>query len=155
MSLKFDIEKKKNIAMMVETTGIDDTSKLDFTFNIVVEGVRYGFLCELKEGRVEICIPALSNVIKDLKTGTYKASLDVTGDKNYFLQPFNENVELTVEKRVGVVVSDTKQEDIKEAIAASISKIVDEDGEVNLTDTKKGINTSEGRASRAVNKMFE
>jgi len=90
MSLIFDIEKDKNIAMMVETSGIEDPSKLEFTFNIKVDGIKYGFPCKLKEGKVEINIPPLNEVISKVKTGKYIASLDVTGDKNYFLQPFKE-----------------------------------------------------------------
>lgn len=164
MSLRFDVDKDKSIAMMVETSGIDDTNKLDFTFNITVNGIKYGFPCKMEEGKVNICIPALSEVIKGLKVGKYKASLDVTGDKNYFLQPFNEDVELTMTPKVKVLVDDDgKETNMVEAITASISKIVDNDEEVNTTNeslSPDSINTNEEEADApsvksVVNKMFK
>lgn len=164
MSLIFDKEKDKNIAMMVETSGIDDPTKLDFTFNVTVGDVKYGFPCKLKENKVEICIPPLASVIKKLKTGKYKASLDVTGDKGFFLQPFNEEVEITSEPKVDVIVDDDTKSKMTEAITASISSIVDMDvKKVDTTDEQsdeKVINTNEKiepvetKKKRITDKMF-
>lgn len=141
MSLIFDIEKDKKIAMMVETSGIESPDKLDFTFNITVDGVRYGFPCELKEGKVEISIPPLNTIISKVKAGKYMASLDVTGDKNYFLQPFNEEIMLKREPKVDVIVDDENNTTMKEAITASISKIIDiEDSPSDEKDVTKDVN---------------
>jgi hypothetical protein len=160
MGLKFDVDKDKSIAMVVETSGIEDPSKLDFTFSITVNDIKYGFPCELKEGKVTICIPALKDVVKSLKVGKYKASLDVTGDKNYFLQPFNEEVELTMEPKVGVIVDDETKQDMTEAITASISKIIDIDEPKVEESSDNDISNSEDSKDESniksvVNKMFE
>lgn len=163
MSLIFDLDKDKNIAMMVETSGIENPDKLEFTFNITVKDVKYGFPCELKEGKVEICIPPLNTVISNVKSGTYKASLDVTGDKNYFLQPFNEEVTLKREPKVDVIVDDNGNDTtMKEAITASISKIIDNDVESHSTNESSkpdDINTSDKKKEMVVkrttiDKMF-
>lgn len=159
MSLKFDVDKDKSIAMMVETSGIEDSNKLDFVFNITVNDIKYGFPCKMSEGKVTICIPALNEVIKGLKVGKYKASLDVTGDKNYFLQPFNEDIELTMEPKVQVIVDDEgNEETVVEAITASISKIMDVDTSTTETLKVDSINTSEEESTdgkSVVSKMFK
>ncbi len=121
MALTFDADKDKNISMMVETSGIEDKSMLDFTFNITVEGVRYGFPCHLEEDRVKISIPALSSIINDVKAGKYLASLDVTGDSKCFLQPFKEEVNIVKNPKMEVI------NNMVEEIGASISRIIDED----------------------------
>jgi hypothetical protein len=162
MSLIFDIEKDKNIAMMVETSGIEDPTKLEFTFNIKVGGIKYGFPCKLKEGKVEICIPPLNTVVHGkIKSGEYEASLDVTGDKNYFLQPFNEKVTLKREPKVEVIVdAEGIETNVKEAITASISKIIDHDKKTPVvtetSDNKDISNTDDGDSKKSVtDKMFE
>ena len=121
MALTFDADKDKNISMMVETSGIEDKSILNFTFNITVEGVRYGFPCHLEEDRVKISIPALSSIINDVKAGKYLASLDVTGDSKCFLQPFKEEVSIIKNPKVEVI------NNMVEEMGASISRIIDED----------------------------
>lgn len=128
MAITFDLEKKKSISMMVETSGIDDKSKLSFTFNITVDGIRYGFPCKLEENRVDIDIPPLKSIIKNLKNGIYDASLDVTGNGKHFLQPFKESVVVTSEPKVDVIVDTaTDKAQIKEDMMASISKIIEND----------------------------
>jgi len=166
MGLIFDIDKEKNIGMMVETSGIDDIDKLNFTFNIKVEDVMYGFSCKLKEGKVEIAIPALKRVIKGVKAGKYRASLDVTGGKNYFLQPFNEEVELIQEPKVAVIVDSNDKASIKEVITATVSEIFEIDEKtlvvveskdsdvINTSDDKKEDDSSVGKKS-VMDKMFK
>lgn len=158
MALVFDIEKDKNIAMVVETSGIDDPSILEFVFNIRVDGIKYGFPCKLKEGKIEICVPALKKVIKELKVGKYKASLDIMGDKNYFLQPFNEDVELTQEPKVDVIVDDEDKNDkLKEEIKASISKIIESEttDNVNIKDKDNQEKSVEVKKSSKMDKIFK
>ncbi len=121
MALTFDADKNKNISMMVETSGIEDKSALNFTFNITVDGIRYGFPCALEEDRVKINIPALSSIINDVKTGKYLASLDVTGDSKCFLQPFKEEVNVVKNPKMEVI------NNMVEEMAASVSRIIDED----------------------------
>jgi hypothetical protein len=121
MALTFDADKDKKISMMVETSGIEDKSILNFTFNIIVEGIKYGFSCHLEEDKVKINIPALSSIINDLKTGKYLASLDVTGDSKCFLQPFKEEISIVKNPKMNVI------NNMVEEIGASISRIIDED----------------------------
>ena len=129
--LVFDIDKEKTITMMIEATGIDNIDSLDVTFNVTVNKIKYGFPCDIKEGKITIKVPALRDVIKGIKTGEYKASLEVLGDKNYYLQPFNEEVTLKQDPKLNVIVDEKplEENDIKE-ISASISKIISEDEEV-------------------------
>jgi len=93
MLLEFDKTKEKNVVMMVEATGVDGDN-LDIVFNIHVNGVRYGFPCKLQENKVLIDIPALENVINELKVGKYKATLDIVSSDKYFMRPFNEKIEI-------------------------------------------------------------
>lgn len=126
MAITFDIDKKKSISMLVETSGIEDNKKLKFTFNITVDGIKYGFPCKLEENRVDIEIPPLTKIINGLKSGIYEASLDVTGNGKHFLQPFAEDVILTREPKIEVIAgSKNDKEDVKEEIMASISKIIE------------------------------
>lgn len=159
MALVFDIEKDKNIAMVVETSGIDDPSKLEFVFSIRVNDIKYGFPCKLKEGKIEICIPALKKVIKEIKVGKYKASLDIMGDKNYFLQPFNEDVELKQEPKVDIIVDNEKETGLSEEIKASISKIIESELSDNVNkdenDDKFGEKSVEKKKSSKMDRIFK
>ena len=129
MALTFDADKDKNISMLVETSGIDDKENLNFTFNIIVDRVRYGFPCVLEGDTVKINIPALSGIINGVKTGKYSASLDVTGDSKCFLQPFKEEVSIIKTPKMSIVKNMAE-------LGASIAKIIDE-------DVVKVINTNE------------
>jgi hypothetical protein len=154
MALTFDADKDKSISMMVETSGIEDKSILDFTFNITVDGIRYGFPCKIEEDRVKIDIPALSTIINDVKAGKYMASLDVTGDSKCFLQPFKEEV---------VIIKNPKMEIINnmvEEVSASISRIIDEDvvtaiEKVVESGTKKSIESKKTTKVGKVDKIFK
>jgi hypothetical protein len=93
MLLEFDKTKDKNVMMVVEASGVD-ANELDITFNIIVNDIKYGFPCKLEENKVLIKVPALDTVIKDLQPGKYKSTLDITSSGKYFLQPFNEEIEI-------------------------------------------------------------
>ncbi len=137
--LLFDADKEKSLSMVIETKNIK-TDTLAFTFNIIVEGIKYGFPCTVTEGKVDISIPALSGVIFKLQSGEYQASLDVTGDNKYYLNPFNETIKIEQEPKVEVVL-DEVDEDVQKELSINISRIleieepkskVDEDIEVNV-----------------------
>jgi len=154
MALTFDADKDKNISMMVETSGIEDKSMLNFTFNITVEGVRYGFPCHLEEDRVKISIPALSSIINDVKAGKYLASLDVTGDSKCFLQPFKEEINIVKNPKMEVI------NNMVEEMSASISRIIDEDivkvvEKVVETATKKSTEPKNVVKVGKVDKIFK
>jgi hypothetical protein len=149
MSLTFDADKDKNISMLVETSGIDDKENLNFTFNIIVDNVRYGFPCMLEGDKVKINIPALSGIINGVKTGKYSASLDVTGDSKCFLQPFKEEVSIVKTPKMNIVKNMAE-------LGASITKIIDEDvinKEVEKKEVKKVV-TETNRKIGKVDKIF-
>lgn len=125
--LIFDASKNKKIQMAIESQGISD-DKLRFTFTIDTGGVSYGFPCTFNEGRVEVDIPPLSEVIKDLKAGNYQARLDVTGDDKYYLKPFDEQVIIKIDPVIKKV--DITEQDVSEEIKLAVSSLI----EVNESD---------------------
>ncbi len=133
--MNFDADKLKQISMVVETSNVDE-DQLDFTFNIKVGGVKYGFPCTLKENKVSIEIPALNSVIKDLKEGDYNASLEVTGDGKYYLKPFNENITITQSPKMNVLIDDDDN-DVKESMNILINTLIDEDVKETVKETVK------------------
>ncbi len=128
MSIEFDKRKEKNLIMMVEKSGVED-DKLKLTFNIDINNVKYGFDCKLKENKVIINVPALDSIVKDLKPGEYKATLDITGSDKYFMQPFNENIEVI---DIPEVIVD--KESLKETkLFMTVSELID-DGIVKIDE---------------------
>ena len=112
--------------MAIESQGIS-SDKLKFTFTIDTGEVSYGFPCSFNEGKVEVDIPPLSEVIKDLKSGTYSARLDVTGDDKYYLKPFDEQVVVKMAPTIKKV--DIKDNDVQESIGVMVSKLIEFDDE--------------------------
>jgi len=151
MGLKFDVGKNKIISMMVETSGIEKPEVLDFTFSISVDGVKYGFPCVLEEGKVNITIPPLNKVIKNLKEGKYQASLDVTDGNSFFIQPYSDEVEIMSKPMIDVIVDDESQTSMVEKVSAVISRIMDDDE----SETSKDINTSDDDTKSVTDKMFK
>ena len=146
MALTFDADKDKNISMLVETSGIEDRDGLNFTFNIIVDKVRYGFPCVLEGDKVKISVPALTNIINGVKSGKYMASLDVTGDNKCFLQPFKEEISIVKNPKVNIV------KNMVEEIGASISRIIDEDV-INTIEEKKTVPETNKKVGK-VDKIF-
>ncbi len=108
--------------MAIESQGISD-DKLKFTFVIDAGEVQYGFPCMFNEGRVEVDIPPLEDIINNLKPGSYSARLDVTGDNKYYLNPFNESVEIKQTPSIKKV--EFASEDISEEFTLAISSLVE------------------------------
>jgi len=128
MPIEFDKRKEKNLIMMVEKSGVDNDD-LNLTFNIDINGVKYGFPCELKENKVIIGIPALDTVVKELEPGKYNATLDITGSGKYFMQPFNEEIEII---DIPEVIVD--KESLKETkLFVTVSELID-DGMVKIDE---------------------
>ncbi len=119
--LIFNADKNKKIQMAIESTGIDQ-DKLRFTFIVDTGKVQYGFPCMFNEGRVEVDIPPLAEIINDLEPGTYTARLDVTGDDKYYLNPFNESIEIKQSPSIKKVTID---EDLSENIKIAISSLIE------------------------------
>ena len=122
--LIFDASKNKKIQMAIESQGITD-DKLKFTFTIDTGEVSYGFPCTFNEGKVEVDVPPLSEVIKDLKSGNYDARLDVTGDDKYYLKPFDEQVIVKLSPTIKKV--NIQDNDIQESMSVMISKLIESD----------------------------
>lgn len=119
--LIFDADKNKKIQMAIESSGIDN-DKLKFVFVVDTEKVQYGFPCMFNEGRVEVDIPPLQDVVMNLEAGTYTARLDVTGDDKYYLKPFNESIEVKLTPSIKKVSMDETNvsEDVRMAISSLI-----------------------------------
>lgn len=124
--LIFNASKNKKIQMAIESQGIS-SDKLKFTFTIDTGTVSYGFPCLFNEGRVEVDIPPLLDVIKDLKAGTYNARLDVTGEDKYYLKPFDESVVIKFEPTIKKV--EIEDNDVQESIGVMVSKLIEVDNE--------------------------
>jgi hypothetical protein len=149
MLLEFDKTKDKNVMMVVEASGVD-ANELDITFNIIVNDIKYGFPCKLEENKVLIKVPALDTVIKDLQPGKYKSTLDITSSGKYFLQPFNEEIEIIEipdvsidkkslqEDKLSIVVSELIEDGAEVKKIPVDEKIVDKpsDFKDKKTDTK-------------------
>jgi len=138
--LIFEADKNKKIQMMVETQGISN-DKLKFTFVIDTGKVQYGFPCMFNEGRVEVDIPPLQDIINNLEPGSYSARLDVTGDNKYYMNPFNESVEIKQTPSIRKVkIDDT---DLQEKIKMAVSSLI----EVNEAPVVKEDIVDEGNAA--------
>ena len=110
--------------MAIESQGIS-SDKLKFTFTIDTGEVSYGFPCTFNEGRVEVDIPPLSEIIKDLKSGNYDARLDVTGDDKYYLKPFDEQIIIKLAPSIKKIkLQDT---DVQESIGVMVSSLIEID----------------------------
>jgi hypothetical protein len=120
--LIFDASKNKKIEMAIESQGISN-DKLKFTFVIDTGEVQYGFPCQFNEGKVIIDIPPLEDVIKNIQSGTYSARLDVTGEDKYYLQPFNESVEIKQTPKVAAV--SMQDDDVSEEIKLAVSSLIE------------------------------
>jgi hypothetical protein len=92
-----------------------------------VDNIRYGFPCELKENKVIIKVPALDTVIKDLKPGKYKSTLDITSSGKYFLQPFNEDIEIIEVPDVSIDKDSLHEED---KLSIVVSELIEDGTEV-------------------------
>jgi hypothetical protein len=120
--LIFDASKNKKIQIVIESQGIA-SDKLKFTFTIDTGTVSYGFPCMFNEGRVEVDIPPLAEVIKDLKSGNYDARLDVTGDDKYYLKPFDEQVVVKLAPSIKKV--ELQDDDVSESIGVMVSQLIE------------------------------
>jgi hypothetical protein len=125
MLLEFDKTKDKNVMMVVEASGVD-ANELDITFNIIVNDIKYGFPCKLEENKVIIKVPALDTVIKDLKPGKYNSTLDITSSGKYFLQPFNEKIEIIEVPDVSI----DKKSLQEDKLSITISELIEDGTEV-------------------------
>ena len=124
--LIFDASKNKKIQMAIESQGIS-SDKLKFTFTIDTGEVSYGFPCKFNEGRVDVDVPPLSEIIKDLKSGSYQARLDVTGDDKYYLKPFDEQVVVKLQPTIKKI--DIQDNDVQESIGVLVSNMIEIDDE--------------------------
>jgi len=124
----FNPKLKKSLTMTVAHEGIE-SSKLNFTFRIIVEGVEYGFPCEFDGSKVKVEIPPLSEVIKEIDNGEYLAKLEVNGDNKFYLKPFSENVTIKKEPKMEVLMDNPEKNEsnVIEGLKIAISEFIDED----------------------------
>lgn len=89
--LKLDTNDKKKLKFDVQIAGID-SNLLEGALRLVIEGVEYGFPATFTSNSIEISLPALSSVIKELKEDTIAhARLDVYGN-GYYINPWKEEI---------------------------------------------------------------
>lgn len=152
----FNADKPKDVAMIIETSNIED-DQLKFMFIIEVDDVQYGFKCKMSEDKVKIHVPVLNDVIKDLKAGEYRAFLQVTGNKNYLLKPFNEQVKIVTKPKIDVLLSqdDEDPDEIKEELELSISKILDDDDIKDEIKEDKTVKGTKGAKKSKMSKFLE
>ena len=138
--------------MAIESQGIS-SDKLKFTFTIDTGKVSYGFPCQFNEGRVEVDIPPLGSVIKDLKSGSYQARLDVTGDDKYYLKPFDEQVVVKMAPTIKKV--DIKDNDIQESIGVMVSQLIEIDDEPEKKVEEKEEKKDKKEKKTGISRFFD
>jgi hypothetical protein len=152
MSLTFEANKEKKLSMIIEVKNIDN-NELEYTFNIEIDKIVYGFPCTLKEDKIEINVPALDTIIKEVKSGTYNAYLDVISENKFHSRPFEEKITIKQEPKVDVLLSSEIDTDIKENLNVLVSKIIDIDENKEKVDKEK--TKKENKKETKISKMFE
>lgn len=145
--LHLKLDEAKELLFDLSVEGIDK-KLLSGKFRLTIDSVEYGFPCEILNDKIKVSIPALSSVLKEGMSGTYKATLDIVGN-NTFLVPWNDVVEIKVDPKViakpePVLEQVTKDLKIK-AYLTSESKVEEE-----LKPVKKQITKN----SSLRNKLF-
>ena len=163
MILEFDKHKSKSYKMLVETTGVD-VDKLNITFNISANGIKYGFPCTIVEDKVQIDVPVLGDVINNLSPGEYQATLDITSNNKYFIQPFNEKIKIMEEPSIKIDKGSLKEDELSVVISELIDGVDVEIDKKTITKPEniddideKSINKklkNEGNTS-SLKKMFD
>lgn len=144
--LKIDADRPKGLSVQIESEGLE-TSKLDFTFRLLIEGVEYGFPCPplSEDSKISVRIPALSSVIKNLKSGIYEAKIEVNGDDKYYLCPFSEQIQIEVAPKMKTTIQEDvlPQEDKKKIRTKAIVEEVIEEPIKEDKETGSDISNSE------------
>ena len=150
MSIIFEANKEKKLSMLVEVENVDNND-LTYTFNIKIDNVVYGFPCSIKENKIEITIPALDTVIKEVKSGTYDAYLDVIEENKFHSRPYEEQVKIEQQPKIDVLLNSDTDEKVKESVNVLVSKIIEE----NPKEEKKKKIKEEKKKESVLSKVFE
>lgn len=99
IQLKANEAKTLQFDVLVE--GIEK-KLLQFKFRLQIENVEYGFPCVIEGDKIKVSIPALETILREEKPGIFQCRLEGVGDDKYFLQTWNDSVEIKIEPRVVV-----------------------------------------------------
>lgn len=89
--LKLDTNNKKKLKFDVQISGID-SNLLEGALRLVIEGVEYGFPAKFSSNSIEVEVPPLTTVVKEIKDDTVaNARLDVYGN-GYYINPWKQDI---------------------------------------------------------------
>jgi len=144
--LQLKLDEAKELLFDLAVEGIDK-KLLSGTFRMKIEGIEYGFPCEISGDKIKVSIPALSTILKEGSAGTYKATLDIVGN-NTFLVPWNDTIEIKVDPKVIA-----KPEPVLEEVAkdVKIKAYLTSDNKIEET---KPVKKSAAKNTSLRNKLF-
>ncbi len=148
MSIIFETNKPKSLSMVVEVKNVNNDD-LQYTFNILVDGIQYGFPCVLLENTIQIEIPPLETVISGLKDGDYQVFVDVIGENKFHIRPYKETVTIKSEPSVEVIVSDSGNDNVSENVSVLVSALM-----VDETKETKERKKEKKKETTILSKMF-
>jgi len=136
--IKFNPNKSKKMNMTLEAVGVDN-KKINFEFIIEIQNIKYSFPVRSNGLRLNIDVPKLSEIIKDIiPNGEYKALIEAKiateNLKGYYVRPWEENILIESDPEINVKLSEDLDE--KEEIILTVSKpvIVEENSEEKKID---------------------
>ena len=127
--IKFNPNKAKKINMTLETQGLDN-KKVEYSFIIEIENIKYSFPVSSNGMRLNIDIPKLSEIIKnDIQNGEYKALIEAKipteNLKGYYVRPWEDNILIESIPKINIKMEES--EDLDEEIKLSVSKPIIEE----------------------------
>lgn len=145
--LQLKLDEARELLFDLAVEGIDK-KLLSGTFRMIINGIEYGFPCEITEDKIKVSIPALSTILKEGNAGMYKATLDIVGN-NTFLVPWNDTIEIKVDPKVIA-----KPEPVLEQVSKDlkIKAYLTSDNKVDETKPVKKSTTAKNNSLR--NKLF-
>lgn len=145
--LQLKLDEARELLFDLAVEGIDK-KLLSGTFRMIINGIEYGFPCEITEDKIKVSIPALSTILKEGNAGMYKATLDIVGN-NTFLVPWNDTIEIKVDPKVIA-----KPEPVLEQVSKDlkIKAYLTSDNKVEETKPVKKSTTAKNNSLR--NKLF-
>ena len=97
ITFKMNEEKIMFFEMMVEGLEKD---QLQVKFNLLIDGVEYGFPGIVEGNKIKVTIPPLKTILKEDIHGVHTGKLRVIGDNKYYLKPFTDTIEIVIEPKI-------------------------------------------------------
>ena len=109
-SIKAD--KSMRFEWGIEIQGID-YKQLQGSLKFIVEDVEYGIPVSINETSIEVDIPPLKNVIKNLANEKIDSKLEIYGD-GFYMKPWQEEVKIEIPAEVKVELKENNVNEEKE-----------------------------------------